>query len=397
MNVEPDHATSMTRTLSKIAYVASSISRAGGGVSNAVRELALAILNGGRCSISVVGLRDPDAHADLRLWGDISVETHAVRGPSSFGYSPHLVNALRRNDPDLLHIHGLWMYSSVAVLRWSNKSRPYVVSPHGMLDPWALNNSRWKKRLSAALYERTHLERAACLHALNLAEVEAIRAFGLKNPICVIPNGVDLPDNSMPRSQGIPHTLLYLGRLHPKKGLINLLKAWSLVQRQADASKWRLAIAGWDQNGHQSALQGLATKLGVVSSVAFVGPKFNEEKAEMYRTASAFILPSLSEGLPMAVLEAWSWSLPVLMTPQCNLPEGERAGAAIVMENDPDSIAAALMRLLSMAEAERQKMGNNGRRLVEERFVWPRIAQQVADVYGWILGGPQPSVVLPGN
>ncbi len=395
MNVKSNVTSSMPRSIAKVTYVTSSISRAGGGVSNAARELALAILNGGRCSVSVVGLRDPHAHADLRLWGDISVQTHAVRGPSSFGYSPHLLDALLRSNPDILHIHGLWMYPSVAATRWSGPHKPYVVSPHGMLDPWALNNSRWKKRISAALYERRHLRGASCLHALNIAEAEAIRAYGLKNPICIIPNGIELPEVPKQRTGQPTHTLLYLGRLHPKKGLPNLLEAWSLVHKEADESRWRLAIAGWDQNGHQRDLEALSARLKIESTVSFVGPKFGESKTACFGEASAFILPSLSEGLPMVVLEAWSWGLPVLMTPRCNLPEGEAAGAALMMDVDADSIAATLRRLFSMCDLNCETMGVNGRRLVEERFQWPQIAKQMADVYDWALGlGPKPLCVV---
>ena len=190
-------------------------------------------------------------------------------------------------------------------------------------------------------------------------------------------------------------TLLYLGRLHPKKGLPKLIEAWSLAGKETGEFGWRLAIAGWDQGGHRDELEALAVKLQVNSSISFVGPQFGEAKSDCFREASAFVLSSLSEGLPMTVLEAWSWRLPVLMTPQCNLPEGAAAGAAIMMESEADSILAALRRLFLMNDAGREAMGLKGRSLVEERFQWPRIGQQMADVYDWVLGyGPRPDCVL---
>jgi poly(glycerol-phosphate) alpha-glucosyltransferase len=287
------------------------------------------------------------------------------------------------------------MYPSVVATAWSGNQKPYIVSPHGMLDPWALNNSRWKKRISALLYENRHLRGACCIHALNHAEAESVRAYGLKNPICIIPNGVELPPLTGQRTSQSTHTLLYLGRLHPKKGLPKLLEAWSLVQKEANNSRWRLVIAGWDQNGHQRDLEKLAAMLNIGSSISFVGPMFGEAKAASFSGASAFILPSLSEGLPMTVLEAWSWGLPVLMTPKCNLPEGEAAEAAIMMEADSTSISTALRRLFSMSELERESMGKNGRRLVGEQFQWPHLAKQMCAVYDWILGlGPKPSCVI---
>lgn len=374
-----------------VTFLTASLSRAGGGVVDVVRNLAFAIEKQSRYPLSVVGLQDPETERDKTLWEHIEAIALPVQGPHAFGYAPGLIHRLKSIDPAILHIHGLWMYPSVAAIRWSGHHKPYVVSPHGMLDPWALNNSRWKKRISAALYERRHLRGSSCLHALNNAEAAAIRAYGLTNPICIIPNGIELPANPKPRTSELTRTLLYLGRLHPKKGLPNLLEAWSLVQKEANESRWRLAIAGWDQNGHQRDLAALAARLKIESSISFVGPKFGDAKTACFKEASALILPSLSEGLPMVVLEAWSWGLPALMTPRCNLPEGEAAGAAVMMEIDADSIAAALRQLFSLSDRDRESMGANGRRLVEERFQWSRIAQQMADMYDWVLGGSRPS------
>jgi poly(glycerol-phosphate) alpha-glucosyltransferase len=287
------------------------------------------------------------------------------------------------------------MYPSVAAHRWSHRTKPYIVSPHGMLDSWALNNSRLKKRICAAVYENRNLRDAACLHALNKAEAEAIRAYGLRNPICVIPNGVELPVDSEARPAQEGRTLLYLGRLHPKKGLPKLVEAWSRVRKEAEKTGWRLAIAGWDQNGHRTELETLAARLHANSSISFVGPQFGADKTACYREASAFVLPSFSEGLPMTVLEAWSWRLPVLMTPQCNLPEGATAGAAIIMEPEVDNISAALYRLFSMTDTERKTIGVNGRILVEDRFQWSQIGSRMADVYDWMLGiGTRPDCVM---
>jgi poly(glycerol-phosphate) alpha-glucosyltransferase len=223
-----------------------------------------------------------------------------------------------------------------------------------------------------------------------------MRAYGLKNPICVIPNGVELPvEPKVKPLRERDRNLLYLGRLHAKKGLPLLVEAWCRVQRMAEESGWRLIIAGWDQLGHKSELQALAAKLHSGSSIEFAGPQFGEAKSALFRKAAAFILPSLSEGLPMSILEAWSWRLPVLMTTNCNLPEGSRVGAAIMMEADVEGICGALSKLFSMDSVEREAMGARGRRLVEEQFRWPRIADQITQVYDWILGcGPQPICVV---
>jgi glycosyltransferase involved in cell wall biosynthesis len=260
-----------------------------------------------------------------------------------------------------------------------------------MLDSWALRNARWKKRIAAALYENQHLRGAACLRALSEAEAQSIRSYGLRNPICVIPNGVDWPDlsesNGKTQSES-RKTLLYLGRLHPKKNISNLIHAWNETfnSQPGSGERWVLAIAGWDQGGYESELKHIAAG----TSVVFLGPQFGVDKSEYYRACDAFILPSLSEGLPMTVLEAWAHAKPVLMTPACNLPEGFEANAALRIGTTPEEIAAGLKVLREMSDNDRSQMGNRGRALVAIRFSWPRIGEQMRGVYDWVLGAGAP-------
>jgi len=286
------------------------------------------------------------------------------------------------------------MHPSVASLAFTRRTgRPRLISPHGMLDPWALHHSGWKKRLAAAFFENANLKSAGCLHALNAAEVESIRDYGFAGPVCVIPNGVDPPAPDAPppampawkKSAPETKTLLYLGRLHPKKGLPNLLAAWSRIE-PCSREGWRLVVAGWDQRGHQPALQRMAAALGIDAAVTFPGPLFGEDKRAAFHYCDGFILPSLSEGQPMVLLEAWACGKPVLMTPQCNLPEGFEAGAAVRIEPNEESITEGLARFMGMTDADRERMGANGRALAERRFSWPAIAAEMAAVYRWLAG-----------
>ncbi|MGA2570170.1 MAG: glycosyltransferase [Terracidiphilus sp.] len=365
-----------------------------GGISDAMRNLTIAIARQQRYSPAVFGARDAFTAADEALWDGIPTNTFPVRGPRLFGYAPALADALEASEAEVLHVHGIWTYPSVLAPRWSQGRRPYIVSPHGLLRHWALRNSWWKKRIAAALYEDRHLRGAACLHALNEAEADSFREYGLRNPVCVIPNGTELPQEAVPSKLRKGRSILYLGRFHPSKGLRSLLAAWSAVRGEAEAGGWRLTLAGWDQGRHRTELERLADRLGLRACVTFLGPQFGADKNRCLAEASAFVLPSKSEGLPMSVLEAWSWRLPVLMTRQCNLLEGVEAGAAIQMEPEADSIASALRSLFSLTDSERDAMGQSGRRLVEERFQWPRIAETMTAVYDWLLGrGPRPACV----
>ncbi len=379
----------------RLSVLTNSISRVNGGIFDAMRNLTISIAAEKRYLPLVFSARDTYTASDAALWNNITTKAFQVRGPRIFGYAPGLAAALEASDAEILHIHGIWMYPSVVALRWSQGSRPYVVSPHGLLRPWALRNSRWKKRIAATLYEDMHLRRAACLHALNAAEAESFREYGLKNPIFVIPNGTNLRHGLIRSEPRQGRSILYLGRFHPSKGLRSLLEAWSAVCKEAETAGWRLKLAGWDQNNHRAELEQFADQLQIRSSTTFLGPQFDADKERCLAAASAFVLPSKSEGLPVSILEAWSWQIPVLMTHECNLPEGIEARAAITMDPESDSIAAALRRLFSLTDAEREAMGMNGRNLVEERFQWQRIGETMTAVYDWIFGsGPRPDCVM---
>jgi poly(glycerol-phosphate) alpha-glucosyltransferase len=240
----------------------------------------------------------------------------------------------------------------------------------------------------------------------------------------VVPNGVELPEGltteDTESTEG-KKRLLFLGRIHPKKGLVGLLKAWAEIQKPnagiKNSKDWQLVIAGWDQGGHEGELRALCSELGLKTAsrfshegtgsteglnlkikaltpdaeradVVLCGPAFGKEKEELLRSASAFILPSLSEGLPMSVLEAWAYELPVVMTPECNLPEGFASQAALEIRNSQMGNAnwEGLRTLLDMSDSDRIEMGRRGRRLVEEKFTWPKVAAQIKSLYEEILG-----------
>lgn len=378
----------------KVGLLASSISRKAGGIYDAMRFLARDLGRDTELAIEIFGLEDAFTQRDLAGWFGLPTKVHRIAGPKFIGFSTELHSSLDGAFLDLLHSHGLWMYPSKASLRWAKSNhKPHILSPHGMLDTWAVNNHRWKKRIVGWLYENEHLRQAACLHALCDSEYRAIRSYGLTNPVCVIPNGIDLPDRhtgTTPAWQDLlqdnARVLLYLGRIHPKKGLVNLLRAWNMTRQGTDAGgPWVLVIAGWDQGGHEDELKSLAISLGISNKVCFVGPQFDEGKYASYARADAFVLPSFSEGLPMVVLEAWAHGLPVLMTPHCNLAEGFSAKASLRIEPEVGSLSEGLITLFSMTDQQRIGMGGEGKKLVKDKFSWPHIANEMLSVYHWIL------------
>ncbi len=370
----------------KTANLTGSVSRNAGGLYESVRRLVQSLATTGM-EVRVFGIEDEHTAADIGAWSPVPVQAFRIVGPRQFGFSPKFRQALEEFSPDLLHTHGLWLYPSIATKHYHRRRRvPRIVSAHGMLDPWAIRNSRWKKVIANFLYEGAHLRDASCLRALCESEARSIRQFGLKNPIAIIPNGIDLPNlkdveiskhetlkfgEQKAEGGGAPwrgrvepgkKVLLFLSRIHPKKGLVNLMKAWAEFENtkknRKHESEWVLAIAGWDQDGHEAGLKRLCADLQVPfadvrdqppssilnppASVIFLGPQFNEAKAACYAHCDGFILPSFSEGVPMVVLEAWAYGKPVLMTPECNLPAGFVRGAAIRIEPSVDSILQGL-------------------------------------------------------
>jgi poly(glycerol-phosphate) alpha-glucosyltransferase len=286
------------------------------------------------------------------------------------------------------------MHTSADILAWAREGKPYLISPHGMLDPWAVANSAAKKRLVRLLYEDRHLRGAGCIHALCTAEAEAIRNFGLTNPICVIPNGVGVPTAAprppAPWAEKVGHgarVLLFLGRLHPKKNVHGLIAALARVKANCGLGNWQAVIAGWDQAGYGTQLTALVRKLALDAEVVFLGPVHGEKKDAALRNASAFVLPSFSEGLPMAVLEAWAYGLPVAMTPACNLPVGFEVRAAHEIAAEPEILPHGLAAFLSYSEAEHSAMGERGLDLVRTRFSWEQVAARFTTMYHWLLGG----------
>ena len=396
----------------KSAHLTASVSRKAGGLLDAVSRLAQMQQRQGM-AVKVFGLWDEFAEEDMKAWHPVSVAIFKPTWPKLIGQSLQFRVALNDFAPDISHTHGLWLYPSIAAKNYSQKNnRPYLISPHGMLDPWALKNSHWKKVIADWLFEREHLRGAQCLRALCVSEAHSIRQHRLKNAIAVIPNGIDLPtgtDSSAPPWKEViepgKKVLLFLSRIHPKKGLVNLLKAWAQIRKSEiwNSTEWVLAIAGWDQGGHEELLKKLCTELRMPftdvrdqppasslkppASVIFLGPQFNTAKAACYHHCDAFVLSSVSEGLPMVVLEAWAHSKPVVMTPECNLPEGFQAGAAIKAEATEAGLAAGLNELQRMTDSERIAMGRRGRDLVVARFTWSRVAEQLQLVHTWILGG----------
>lgn len=376
----------MSEEALRIAFVTGSASRLAGGLYNSVRRLSQALTMAGN-TVEVFALDDEYGADDAAAWLPIVPRRFRPTRPRALGYAPGLSRALAAGCFDVVHQHGIWQASSLGVAAWRRRTgKPVMISPRGMLDPWALGNSGWKKRLAGRLYERANLLNAASLHALSESEARAVRVYHPGGRIDLIPNGTDLPvDRTAPRPTFLPDdghkTLLFIGRIHPKKGIAELLDAFSRLKNSRPdlADRWRLVIAGWDDGGHKDTMARSIAQRGLGGDVVFPGPLYGADKDAVLRHADAFVLPSHSEGLPMSVLEAWAYGLPVLMTDACNLPEGFAAGAAYRINLCPEEFLSDLEKALSAEDLAAH--GVAGRALVSDRFNWSEIARRHEEVY----------------
>ena len=296
-----------------------------------------------------------------------------------------------------LHIHGLWQEHSAASAAYCAATRkPYVVSAHGFLERWALRNRGWKKALYGKLVEYPNLARAGCLIALTEVELGDYRRIGLRNPVAVIPNGVDQPEFVSPRlfTTAFPETegkflVLFLGRIHYKKGLDILARSWADVA--ASYPDAHLVMAGPDIQGNRALMERQIQELGLQRRVTFTGMLDGDLKWSAVFAASVFVLPSYSEGLSGAVLQALSAGLPVIISHQCNMPCVADHGAGWVIEPEFPRLSAALREALSATPGQLRQIGAKGHQLTTERYSWETVARQAAEVYDWLLHGSPPS------
>lgn len=371
----------------RIGLLTASASRLGGGVFEAIVAQADLLRALGAVPV-VIALNDAHSADDAPRFAGAELHHADLRGPGFFGYAPQLGAVLDNARLDLLHLHGVWMYPSQAASSWAARSgKPVLISPHGMLDPWITSRGRWKKVLARAGYERRSWRRAAAFHALTPREAEDIAHESGRAGSLIIANPAP-PADPEPSASRAP-TVAYLGRIHPKKNLASLVDAWMMLDAAgALPAEARLTIAGWGDPIDVAALQAhLSTGSG---NAEFVGPLYGTDKARLLSEARFLVLPSLSEGLPVAVLEAWAAGTPVLMSRECNLDIGFDLGAAIDCGIDPASIAATLREALMLDEVSWQTMSGAAHELAAGPFSAEAIARQWEAAYAGLMQGNPP-------
>ncbi len=370
-----------------------------GGLSAAVPNLSRAVAAASERSVAVAGFclpneqYVPEGHSDVRF-------EHLPLSRLEWLKRRRHVSRFRQLVAKAagIHVHGLWQQSSAVTGPVAREfGLPYVMSAHGMLESWAMANKRWKKALYMSVSEGANLRGAACLHALTRAEAADYRRLQLRNPVAIIPNGVSVPSHTsanlfldaFPALRG-KQIVLFLGRVHFKKGLDLLCRAWERMSHHGEA---HLVIAGPDFENTQARIEELIDSLNIGRSVTFTGMLGGEMKWSALAASQVFVLPSYSEGLSVSVLEAMGAARPVIITEACNLPEVAEHDCGWVIPAQVAPLQAALSEVLNWTTCHLQTTGSNGKRLVEDRFSWPVVGRQMNSLYRWLEGGRIPTDV----
>ncbi len=376
-----------------------SIAERTGGPARTIRDLAEALGRTG-ARVSLIAGHDP-AQDDGLLPPDPALASLTLvpmvrrLGWAMPDFTAAIAATLRPGETSIVHDNGIWGPSNIAVGAAVRRHRlPLVISPHGMLEPWAMAYHRGRKRLAWALFQHRLLTRARGLFATAASEAKPIRALMPRSPIAVIANGVTLPMVIPDRPPGLVPSVLFLSRIHPKKNLIGLLDAWAQIVADPAHANWILRIAGPDEGGHAADVVRHAERLGLSSRVSFAGTIAEADKAAAFAAADLFILPSFSENFGIVVTEALSHGIPVIATTGTPWDQLPIQGCGWWVAPRSDALAGALAAALALSAAERAAMGRRGRAWVGAAFGWDGIAAQTTAFYGWLLhGGVRPDYV----
>lgn len=384
----------------RVLHLLPSISRQGGGVSEAARLLVAALAERMPGRIEVLANLDDDTALDLPAWPPVPIGLARFHGSPRYRFSPAMLRALvRRRDIDIVHVHAVWCFHAAAALAWQLlRGGAVVISVHGMFEPWIMSRARGVKKILRAAYLDRLVRRAGRLHVLTEMERGDVALSYPDAPVTVIPNFVEpfVPGAGPGRpawwrpemaGRGI---YLFLGRLHEKKGVIELIAGWDALCARDGAFRDRsqLVLCGWNDGlaGLQEQLAAVAARHG---NILHAGPIYGNEKARTLAAATFFVLPSKSEGLPMTVLEAWSAGAIVIMTAECNLTIGFERDAALRTGTRAAAIAASLAAADALDPAGRARLVANGRALIAERYSRDAVTDAMLKLYARLAPHPK--------
>lgn len=293
---------------------------------------------------------------------DCEVLLKANGAPDALDVPDTVEHVFNFQRTDLIHQHGIWSPSNIAASRYALKNGiPLIISPHGMLEPWALQHHAYRKKLAWWLYQKEFLNSAAGLHATSDAEAAQFRELGLTPRIEVVPHGVERisPDIAEPATS--PRVVLFMARIHQKKGVDLLIDAWRKLAPKP--SEWQLQISGLDEVGLVGKF-----KADAPAGVHFTGPVYGPDKDEAFEKCSIFVLPSHSENFGFVVAEALQRARPVITTTATPWESMTASNAGWRVDPTGEAITEALDKALKTPPKTLAAMGARGQTMVRRLY-----------------------------
>ncbi len=367
-----------------ILHCIAGLQESGGGPSVSVPALCGALTDQGHAVTLVTCCYDNGGTSEVPP--NVRVIMHEARRSFGLGQSKEMSRWLGENVAsfDIVHSHGLWMLPNWYAGKVTEQLQvPHVIAPIGMLEPAALRRRRYAKKLLWLAFQGRSIRRASCLHATSAKEAENLRRILPAVPIVIVPNGVDLSEFNGCKEEGEnrPKYVLFLGRVHPHKNVKTLIEAWCSL---SSINGWQLVIAGPLCGKYGQQVQSQVRTAD--APVELAGPVSGTRKLSLLRQAQVLVLPSKSENFGMVVVEALASGTPVIAAKSTPWSELEERQCGWWIDSGLGPLAEALEEAMRRSSEELIRMGQRGRRLVEERYTWDKVAGQMIEVYEWLLG-----------
>ena len=379
----------------KILHLSTVAGSKGGGVSEVVNSLIrLQVSTKINVFLWFVGTKNEINQVFKRTKIDI---TKVLVMPWYIGICVVKIFLKSKNNFDIIHQHGIFVPLSILTIffrRWSK----IIISPHGYLEPDKLKVSKIKKKIVLYLYENYNLKKANCIIACSKKEAISLRNYGLKQPIGIIPNGIDnsmletkiskTEKSSFKKKYNInpdKKVLLFFARIHPWKGLSLFLKVIFDLQNAFRENNWIFLVIGTDELNHKSELTTYINKKHISDIVKIIEPQYDNNRIIAYDIASCFVLPSKGENFGISVIEALSRSVPVITTKNTPWRELETNDCGWWVDRNENAFKKTLLNLFSKDITDLNEMGNKGKMLVKENYTWISVTKQLNNLYDWVL------------
>ncbi|MDQ5928934.1 MAG: hypothetical protein QG594_712 [Bacteroidota bacterium] len=286
---------------------------------------------------------------------------------------------LKEENPAIVHINGIWTPENWGFQKVAQElGIKVLVSPHGMLEPWILAQSPLKKKLGLFMYQSRALQTASHLHVTALMEARNIEKLGFNNKMTVIPNGIDQNDILQVKENYSTNKMIFLSRIHPKKGIELLLEAW----KNCDCKGWTLEIAG---NGDATYIESILELVQKFDNVTFVGAKYGEDKWDFIRSASVMVLPTYSENFGIVVAEALAVGVPVITTTGTPWEDLKVYNCGWWIDLSVSNLEKTIKEVFNTHISVLKKMGSQGKTLVNDKYEMKKITMNLKALYDKIL------------